>query len=58
MMAGVTPWNGKKNPVTEVATVVTRKIVVQPFIRFAENSPQRTTKPETIPIRRKTTSLW
>ena len=36
MMAGVTPWNGKKNPVTEVATVVTRKIVVQPFIRFAE----------------------
>ena len=39
MMAGVSPWKGKPNPVTEVATVVTRKSIVQPFIRFAVSSP-------------------
>src|ERR1039457_5546534 len=55
MIPGVTPWNGKKNPVTEVATVVARKSIVQPHIRFEVNSPQRTTRPDRIPIRLMTT---
>src|SRR5438445_8665585 len=54
-MAGVTPWNRKKKPVALVATVVARKSAVQPSSRFAVSSPNRTTKPESIPTRLMTT---
>src|SRR5262245_28579531 len=43
--------NGKKNPVTLVATVLARKTAVQPSSRRAVSSPHRTTNPERIPSR-------
>jgi hypothetical protein len=45
------PWNGKRNPVTLVATVVVRKIAVQPSSRLADNNPNATRNPEMIPTR-------
>ena len=56
-----TAWDGKKvtkgkpNPVTLVATVVTRKAPVQPSSRFPATSPPATTNPAKIPIRLKRT---
>ena len=46
---------GKANPVTLVATVVTRKSVFQPPCRRPPSSPNRTTSPAPIPIRLSTT---
>ena len=48
-------WNGKRNPVTLVATVLTRKSAVQPSSRFQASSPNTTTNPEKIPIKLSTT---
>src|SRR6266850_3328265 len=48
-------WNGKKNPVTLVSTVVTRNSAVQPSSRFPPSSPNTTTNPEKIPIKLNTT---
>ena len=48
-------WNGKKNPVTLVYTVVERKSAVHPSNGFAPSIPNNTTKPEAIPIRLKMT---
>src|SRR5262245_29878919 len=60
--AGVNCLNGKKNPVTLVATVVARKSAVQPSSRFPLSSPNMTTNPEPIPNRLITTcmkvSVW
>ena len=42
---------GRKNPVTLVARVVTKKVAVQPFNRFAASIPNRTTNPENIPTK-------
>jgi hypothetical protein len=49
--------NGKKmKPVTLVATVLTKKIAVQPLSRSAASSPhQTTTNPERMPTRLITT---
>ena len=54
--AGVKPRSGKKNPVTLVATVVTRKNAVHPGNSFAANSPETTPKPEAIPA--KLIKMW
>src|SRR5882762_5053180 len=42
-------WNGKRNPVTLVSTVVTRNSAVQPSSRFPPSSPSTTTNPDKIP---------
>ena len=42
-------WNGNRNPVTLVKTVVARKSAVQPSRRFAVRNPPTTTNPERIP---------
>jgi hypothetical protein len=55
--AGVNPWKGKKNPVALVATVVTRKSSVHPLIPFAVISPNKTTSPDTMPMRLKRTCI-
>jgi hypothetical protein len=44
-------WNGKRNPVTLVATVVTRNVAVQPFECFADRSAKKTIKPAKIPTK-------
>src|SRR2546430_12257710 len=44
-------WNGNRNPVTLVSTVVTKKTAVQPLLRFALRNPARTTNPDRIPTR-------
>src|ERR1700687_108643 len=44
-------WNGKKNPVTLVATVLVKKRAVQPSDIFAPSSSNPTTNPEMIPTR-------
>src|SRR5260370_29394859 len=44
-------WNGKKNPVTFVSTVVTRNSAVQASRRFAASKPNTTTNPDKIPIK-------
>src|SRR6266550_724022 len=49
--AGVKPWIGKKNPVTVVAAVVTRKSFVHRSKRRAVSIPHSTTNPEKIPTR-------
>src|SRR3954470_24121461 len=46
---------GKKKPVRLVSTVVARKSAVQASDLFAFNRPNKTTKPDTIPIRLITT---
>src|SRR6516162_10455441 len=43
--------NGNRKPVTLVSIVVSRKSAVMPGSRCEPKSPNRTTKPETIPIR-------
>src|SRR6266852_6444801 len=48
---GLNPSKGKKNPVTLVNTVVTRKSAVQPSSLFAASSPNTTTKPDKIPTK-------
>src|ERR1700686_3945525 len=48
-------WNGKRNPVMLVNTVLARKTAVQPSNRFEANNPNTTTKPEKIPIKLNTT---
>ena len=48
-------WNGKRNPVTLVSTVVNRNSAVQPSSRFAASSPNTTTNPERIPVKLNTT---
>src|SRR5271165_5496509 len=50
--------NGKPNPVTLVNTVVTRKSAVRPLSRLAENIPNRTMNPETIPTKLMITCTW
>jgi hypothetical protein len=50
-IAGVKPWNGKKNPVTLVATVVNRKNEVQWSRRLLVSNPNITTSPERIATR-------
>jgi hypothetical protein len=55
--AGVNPWKGKKNPVTLVASVVTRKSSVHRLIAFAVISPNKTTSPDTTPIRLNSTCM-
>ena len=47
--------NGKPNPVTLVATVVTRKMPVQPSSRLPATSPPATTSPAKMPTRLNTT---
>src|SRR6266568_6692188 len=44
-------WNGKKNPVTFVSTVVTRNSAVQASRRFVASKPNTTTNPDKIPIK-------
>src|SRR6266403_6342 len=44
-------WNGKRNPVTLVSTVVTKNSAVQPSSRFPPSSPNTTTNPDKIPIK-------
>ena len=44
-------WNGNKNPVTLVATVLQIKTAVQPLICFEVSSPNSTTSPAKIPIK-------
>jgi hypothetical protein len=44
-------WNGKRNPVTLVSTVLVRKVAVQPSSRFAVKNPYTTIRPEAIPIK-------
>jgi hypothetical protein len=46
---------GKRNPLTLVASVVARNSSVQAFIGFAVSSPIKTTSPDKIPIRLKST---
>src|ERR1700687_1561131 len=48
-------WNGNMNPVTLVATVVTRKSDVQPSSLLPAISPDNTTNPDKIPARLITT---
>src|SRR5882762_10835109 len=48
-------WNGNMNPVTLVATVVSRKSAVQPSRLFPAISPNKTTNPDKIPTRLITT---
>jgi hypothetical protein len=48
-------WNGNMNPVTLVATVVTRKSAVQPSSFLPAISPNKTTDPDKIPVRLITT---
>src|SRR5712691_11883898 len=48
-------WSGKRNAVTLVVTVLTRKSAVQPSSRFPTSSPNTTTNPEKIPIKLSTT---
>src|SRR6267378_6718446 len=48
-------WNGNMNPVTLVATVVTRKSEVQPSRLLPAISPNNTTNPDKIPTRLITT---
>src|SRR6266852_5694188 len=48
---GLNPWKGKKNPVTLVNTVVTRKSAVQPSNLFPASSPNATTTPDKIPTK-------
>src|SRR5882724_2612311 len=48
-------WNGKRNPVTLVSTVVTRNSAVQPSSRFPPSNPNTTTTPDKIPIKLSTT---
>src|SRR5437588_9580956 len=48
-------WNGKRNPVTLVSTVLARKTAVQPATRFPESIPYATTNPARIPTRLITT---
>jgi hypothetical protein len=48
-------WNGKRDPVTLVATVLARKSAVQRSSRFALSSPNTTTNPEPIPTKLSTT---
>src|SRR5260370_18987013 len=55
MCDGKRRWNGKRKPVTLVATVVQRKSLVQPSNRFAVSIPNKTTKPAPIPARLNTT---
>ena len=43
--------NGNRKPVALVRIVVSRKMAVRPGIRLEPNSPNKTTRPETIPIR-------
>ena len=50
-IAGVKPWNGKKKPVTLVATVVIRNRLVQPSRRLPASIPNRTIKPVKIPTK-------
>src|SRR3954471_3573640 len=50
-IAGVMPWNGKKKPVTLVATVVARKNAVHQSSRFRVSSPNTTQNPEAIATR-------
>ena len=44
-------WNGNRNPVTLVSTVVARKSAVQPLLRFAVRNPAKTTNPDRIPTK-------
>src|SRR2546430_17231188 len=48
-------WNGNRNPVTLVSTVVTKKTAVQPLLRFALSNPARTTNLDRIPTKPKAT---
>src|ERR1700686_4271767 len=48
-------WNGKRNPVMLVNTVLARKTAVQISNRFEANNPNTTTNPEKIPIKLNTT---
>src|SRR6266850_3802730 len=48
-------WNGKRNPVTLVSTVVTKNSGVQPSSRLPPSSPNTTTNPDKIPIKLSTT---
>src|SRR5216684_906333 len=52
---GIKCWNGKRNPVTHVATVIASKRTVQPSSRFPLSKPIMTTKPEKIPSKLITT---
>jgi len=44
-------WNGKRNPVMLVKTVVDKKSAVQLSRRFAVRNPATTTNPARIPIK-------
>src|SRR6266852_2838053 len=48
---GLNPSKGKKNAVTLVNTVVTRKSAVQPSNLFPASSPNATTTPDKIPTK-------
>src|SRR5258708_22074764 len=52
---GKSLWNGNKNPVKLVVTVVARNSAVQRLSCFAAISPNTTTNPEPIPTRLNTT---
>src|SRR5471030_1924396 len=51
MCGGSSLWNGNRNPVTLVNTVIARKIAVHPLSCFPAISPNITTRPERIPTR-------
>jgi hypothetical protein len=51
MCEGSSFSNGNKKPVALVRIVVSRKRAVRPGILFESKSPNKTTSPETIPMR-------
>jgi hypothetical protein len=51
MIPGVTSWNGNRNPVTLVSTVVIKKIAVQPLSVLRLSSPKTTMNHVPIPAK-------
>jgi hypothetical protein len=51
LMAGVTPLNGNRKPVTLVNAVVAKKTVVYRSRRLLVRNPYITTSPDAIPAR-------
>jgi hypothetical protein len=55
MIPGVTPWNGKKNPVILVNAVVSKNMPFQPPSLFPPIIPKTTMNPVKMPARLKST---